>query len=109
MRKLRLDIEEVAVESFDVAPPDPHGRGTVAGHATDLRFCTQDIGGCLNSYGCYTAYCNESAEIACPTATCNEGCTNNCPGWPANTWNQTCPVTCDWGYGCESGAPNCPA
>jgi hypothetical protein len=109
MRKLRLNLEDVSVESFETTAVDPDQRGTVKAHTafSCLNYTCQD-GGCLGSYGCHTAYCNYSGEIACPTATCQQGCTNNCPGYPPNTWNYTCPVTCDWGWGCESGQPNCP-
>jgi hypothetical protein len=104
MKKLKLNLDDVAVDSFETTSTDSPGRGTVRAHS---HWTCQETG-CLNTYGCDTAYCNQSDQIACPTATCHEGCTANCPGYPANTWNQTCPVTCDWGWGCESGQPNCP-
>jgi hypothetical protein len=107
MPKLKLDLDDVRVESFETTSPDPRLEGTVQGLQSTLHFsCVPE--GCGYSYGCNTAYCNESAEIACPTATCHPGCTADCPTYPDHTWNQTCPVTCDWGYGCESGQPICP-
>lgn len=107
MPKLKLNLEDVTVESFETTSPDLQIQGTVRGLQSTYQF-TCDPGGCMNTYGCNTAYCNQSAEIACPTATCHDGCTADCPGYPPQTWNQTCPVTCDWGGGCESGRPDCP-
>ncbi|HEX6040692.1 hypothetical protein [Longimicrobium sp.] len=107
MAKLKLDLNDVSVESFPTTPPDPRSDGTVQGLQSTLQF-TCVPGGCLGTYGCDTAYCYESQQIACPTATCQAGCTANCPTYPDRTWNQTCPVTCDWGNGCESTQPNCP-
>jgi hypothetical protein len=85
MKKLKLVLDDVAVETFEMTSSDLRMNGTVQGQQSYM-----------------------SAEIACPTATCHEGCTANCPTYPPVTWNQTCPATCDWGYGCESGYPNCP-
>lgn len=36
MKKLRLDVEELAVESFDVSPDRPDGEGTVHGRQDKL-------------------------------------------------------------------------
>lgn len=103
-----MNIDDVTVESFDTTSPASLTHGSVRGLQSTFRF-TCDEGGCLNTYGCDTAYCAESQQLACPTATCQEGCTADCTSGPRPSWDQTCPVTCDYGYGCESGAPNCPA
>lgn len=107
MAKLKLNLEAIAVETFETTTPDPQAQGTVQALQSTLKW-TCDPGGCLYTAGCNTAFCNPSAEIYCPTATCQAGCTANCPTYPPNTWNQTCPPTCDWGHGCDSGQPTCP-
>ena len=106
MARMKLKLDEIEVSTFELTGESAEARGTVEGMQSGLGF-TCDPGGCMNSYGCHTAYCNQSAEIYCPTATCHEGCTAGCTG--GHTWDQTCPPTCDWGGGCESGSPYCPA
>lgn len=91
MAKLKLNLEAVAVETFETTAPDRREQGTVEGLQNTAP------------------YCSPSAEIYCPTATCHDGCTADCPGYPPVTWNQTCPPTCHRGEGCESGQPTCPA
>lgn len=108
MKKLRLDLDEISVETFSVTPTLAESAGTVEGQQSGLpsctMFCTIQWGSaCGNTQGC-----QPSAEIYCPTATCHDGCTADCPGYPAYTWNQTCPPTCHLGGGCESTQPECP-
>lgn len=66
MRKIRLDAEDLSVESFDTAAGEGKA-GTVRGHSD-----TYDIDGC-NSY-----YSN--------CATCLQGCAYN---------TRTCQASCD--------------
>ena len=77
--KLRLEVEQLAVESFDTAA-DGRARGTVAGHQSATDFCSDECtlqysacgpdtclyscGGTCGSYTCYL--CN--ATVACGTA-----------------------------------------
>ncbi len=84
MPKLKLNTEDVSVESFETVWTDAEARGTVR------------------------AQSNVSGELPCPTATCFDGCSGDCPTRPPYTWNQTCPPTCHMGEGCYSGAPQCP-
>lgn len=51
MKKLKLDLERLAVETFDAGRAGAAGRGTVQGHVrySDIRYC----GSSANSY-CYT-------------------------------------------------------
>lgn len=97
MKKLKLDLDEINVETFTVTGSDRDDAGTVKAHSGGGY-------GCTDAY--CTWYCNQSAEIACPTATCFVGCTEGCTRGPS--WDYTCPLTCDWGGGCESGQLTCP-
>jgi hypothetical protein len=72
MKKMSLDMEQLAVESFETSNPDPR-RGTVAGYEseTDLVSCTS----------CDRTYCGQSCEFCSGYNTCN-GCTGSaCPSW----------------------------
>jgi len=88
MRKLKLDLEHLAVESFDVAN-DSAGEGTVEAHAPVTRLSCNSCaiscnGTCplpcdtgFQSECCtgepYTGCCNPTHEY-----TCGEACTQVC-------------------------------
>ena len=65
MRKIRLDIDNLAVESFDTARPEEKKTGTVRGHAVTLVVDTCpnfSKGTCFQSCGtdlrpCIEPYC----------------------------------------------------
>lgn len=78
MTKLRLRMEDLAVESFDSSPARPQ-RGTVMGQETWYPTeCT-----CQGQYTCVES---------CPQ-TCWETCDATCP-WNHTCW-ETCGLTCD--------------
>jgi hypothetical protein len=53
MRKMKLEIDRLVVESFAIKDADTGGRGTVHGNAV-TRFCT-DLSACHSCTGsCYT-------------------------------------------------------
>ena len=71
MRKLRLRLETLAVETFDVAGGEA-GKGTVQGHQQSNRFTfcwTQPEQGvtCLPGYTC--PECAYSVDPTCPEET----------------------------------------
>lgn len=83
MRKLRLSLENLAVESFETTRPEA-GRGTV--HAeqacTCVTYCT-----CPGMATC--------GDLTCPVQnTCNDTCEDTCDNW-------TCLVTCGFSN-CET-------
>ena len=103
MKKLRLSVEDIAVESFATLPQGAR-RGTVGGHGYSDTTCNQIICDCpTNGYEhtCNTcqASCNGSCEASC------DGTCVNCPGPSAGG---TCDASCDWtcgstceGYSCR--------
>jgi hypothetical protein len=85
MKKLKLSLDALEVESFSVEGPAPH-KGTVPG---------QQIGS------------NDSMCFSCgPTCqgTCNSEC-GSCAGscWPDPTCYATCAHTCEQSCGCYGG------
>jgi hypothetical protein len=74
MKKLSLQLDQLAVESFETSPPEP-GRGTVLGNAPDDGL----YGGTFDS---------TCREIRC-------GCTY---------FQGTCDLSCGGGLGCEPSA-----
>lgn len=75
MRKLRLDLEAISVESF--APDARHGTkpGTVDGHAKATYACTAGWDGCpaetVDQWTCVYAMCLETyAGWSCDFSTC---------------------------------------
>ena len=68
MKKVKLEMEELAVESFDTGAEGASGRGTVIGNVlyTDIRYCqsaqpcyTDNEPECAtNWYGCNTNQCS---------------------------------------------------
>lgn len=67
MRKLKLDIEQLAVESFTLADGDPHVRGTIRGKQATM-FCTR-----FDSCDGYT--CQISCHGSCRTGlNCQQIC-----------------------------------
>jgi hypothetical protein len=83
MRKLKLDLDALDVESFDANPPAAEDRGTVQGAAPppDNQLPPDDTtggGGSGNIY-CISAYpCVPSNEATCNAATCGHTCWPTC-------------------------------
>jgi hypothetical protein len=65
MKKLRMDIEALDVESFPVAPDAPVFRGTV--HAADGMLATRQLY-CTNGDTCRTS-CGLVGNCTCPPPT----------------------------------------
>jgi hypothetical protein len=74
MKKLRLQVEELAVESFDTSYLQ-HERGTVEGHSgtcTDPESCDYSCHSLLPSDCC-------TVDVTCP-ASCAQSCQVSCNG-----------------------------
>jgi hypothetical protein len=73
--KLRLNLDQLTVDSFDTAT-EPAVKGTVFGEqCTCYTNCT-----CPGCYTCDHTYCNQD--------TCQVSCEGSCEGW-------TCGETCN--------------
>ena len=90
MRKLRLDLDALVVDSFDSSPGRRDGRGTVRGHATEAGGNTCD-------------YCVVNAThefVSCYASDCG------CPVWTQQgCYSAGCSVTCRWADTCGDGCP----
>jgi hypothetical protein len=84
MRKVKLQLESLAVESFDTSPPEPE-EGTVAAHQVWLTAgtCAVSCGGSCFQTGCS---CYNTCIQTCPD-TCWASCGGTC-------WEYTCADTC---------------
>jgi hypothetical protein len=78
MRKLKLSVDALQVESFHAEAPQPN-RGTVAGHTGPEE--------CVSPYG--------SCERWCTDGTCNNTCPASCFG-TCGTCGNSCNGTCDF-------------
>lgn len=90
MRKIRLDVDALEVESFEVGGID--GAGTVRGHASDDGTCaSMDLyapEGCAGG-GNTQVPCGGGATCSCQPQTCNGTCFH------------TCKFSCEGGLTCE--------
>jgi len=74
MRKIKLDVESLSVESFATASA-PRAKGTVLGHEPTRGHNTQ----CASAYdACPTGFCAPTYDIAC-TQTCDTYDPEICP------------------------------
>ena len=66
MRKLKLDVEQLAVESFAIRDEHTDARGTIRGNAVTERFC---------SFGSGCNTCQLSCNGSCATTyNCQQVC-----------------------------------
>ncbi|HEX5869898.1 MAG TPA: hypothetical protein VFY65_05775 [Longimicrobium sp.] len=94
MRKLRLQLDDLRIDTFDTTAPQ-RARGTVFGEQ-----CT-----------CWTQ-CGQNTCPGCPTcdASCNGTCAGSCNGTCAScdaSCNGTCDWTCDYTCGDSCGGYTC--
>lgn len=106
MAKLKLDLTNLRVDSFDPAPLDAGMRGTVLARASVWGLCTTPDGSCAVFCSYNQESCYGSCDTVCLTcrscdATCYEpGCTEtqkwSCEGTTCvATCAATCAATCD--------------
>jgi hypothetical protein len=80
MRKLKLSVGELQVESFHAVNLAAE-RGTVAAHSEPWE--------CVSPYGSCERYCTQDS-----CNTCQGSCYGTCGGTCANTCGDTCGNTC---------------
>ena len=104
MKKLKLDMDDLRVESFHTAGAPTLKRGTVRGHAT-LRHCTEFVD-CTIDFGCGTVGCGtgDCTNVASCNGTCDASCNGSCASCAATCGN-SCGGTCD--ATCASCAYSC--
>jgi len=92
MSKMRLHLDDLAVESFETTPQPTPRRGTVDAYAT------------IRQGTCPVRYCEPTdaatCYYTCDDATCAATCANTCPNTCAQTCDDpscanTCAYTCD--------------
>lgn len=82
MSKIRLEMDELAVETFVLAEEEG-GRGTVRGLSYYITY--------YNSCNCETAYCNTNGDICTqgPGDTCWDECQRSTVPWNP-CWTNLC-------------------
>jgi hypothetical protein len=100
MSKIKLDIENLTVESFATTAPERRG-GTVFAHESENTLCAV----CTGSEGSpYKSACDFSCEWECgsPSAACgtNYGCPPPSEGCTGTTGTDISGTTCD-NSGCD--------
>jgi hypothetical protein len=86
MAKLKLQLEDLMIDSFDTTPVEK-AKGTVFGEqCTCWTQCGQNT-----CPGCPT--CNASCNGTCDASACNGTCDASCNG---TCGGYSCAYTCDW-------------
>lgn len=57
MRKVRLDMEALQVDRFDVLPAERAGKGTVVGQGGQTDGCSVGDYTCFEEFTCYMGSC----------------------------------------------------
>ncbi|MET0396458.1 MAG: pinensin family lanthipeptide [Longimicrobiaceae bacterium] len=92
MRKLKLDLDDLEVESFVTTPAVAKG-GTVLGYATRIACGVETVDFPQSCDGvCTSYYCTD--EYSCAYTGCGD-----CTQVPTNAF-YTCPQTCAASCGC---------
>jgi hypothetical protein len=106
MKKLSLDLDQLAVESFDTSGPE-RSRGTVRGFDITASTCYEENCGCITDGGTCNTDCGQNTcDNTCNQASCaGDSCVNLCPTGGAHTCIQpscfySCPGTCMPGDTC---------
>jgi hypothetical protein len=125
MKKLKLNLEDLRVESFETMPPNVRGRGGTVFGKFDTGDCRDTQADCTTIENCSAGcsdYCtnepvptHENTCLNCgdtvndgcsPTRDCNGGTWNNpsCPPGCGNTSDATCgnAYTCAQWYTCNN-------
>jgi hypothetical protein len=95
MNKLKLSVEELAIESFDTTAPPRKREGTVFGEQGTCTCATQcTCPGCPTCYNTCLYTCDDATCPACPT--CADTCANTCDDFSCaescggTCWNPRC-------------------
>lgn len=105
MRKVRLVLEDLSVESFDTTPDAARpGRGTVHGQGVAAEEQTQWPGQCDTYPNCPSPLCVDTPLASCDDASCRWTCGSSCNGTCQSCYScDSCQDTCD--YTCGACVP----
>lgn len=110
MKKLKLDLDNLRVDSFDTTPAEGNGgRGTVFGHAESFQYgCTDGAScdSCAGSCGTCEASCCGTCNTCytnCGTCPCDYSCNGSCYSC-GGSCDYSCGGTCDQ-YDCTARCP----
>jgi hypothetical protein len=81
MKKLKLNLEDLKVESFETSINQKKRIGTIKGFAPPFTETN-----CIQ--------CEPTEQVECPTLSCGGTCPNTCLNTCAATCPDTCPVSC---------------
>ena len=92
MKKLKLDLDDLKVESFETTPEVSNSRGTVVGYG-------------FNTFGRCETFDLLTCFEPCETNTCGHTCANTCANTCGSTCGNTCGATCGSTCGSTCGCP----
>jgi hypothetical protein len=99
MAKLKLQLEDLTIDSFDTSPAKKE-KGTVFGEqCTCWTYCGQNT-----CPGCPT--CGNTCNGTCDASACNGTCDASCNG-TCYSCNWTCEWTCEYTCGDSCGGYTC--
>ena len=92
MRKIRLHLESIAVESFHTTPPHP-AEGTAVAHQFSGQPATCGATCARTCWETCPASCDDATCVTCPTCFCE---TDTCPGGGSGVpcTDATCALVC---------------
>jgi hypothetical protein len=97
MKKTRLDLDSLSVESFDTTAA-PEGRGTVHGNADTFQSYCSDGRTCIDTcdYTCnqYNATCGSTCVGSCEPSGCGTCVDASCGDTYCGTCDPHCCCTC---------------
>jgi len=100
MKKLKLNIDDLKVESFEVNQKNDNSKGTIKGFAT-ATIVTRPEGGPDCPGNATDPFYHETCDYAYTCAgTCDVTCPNTCDVTCGSTCGSTCGMSCDcstWG------------
>ncbi|MDB4947549.1 MAG: hypothetical protein JWM27_198 [Gemmatimonadetes bacterium] len=97
MHKLKLDLDQLSVESFDTNPPEGTQRGTVKGHS---HVCVSPFDTCAALSCNYTCGTCDPSCASCASCfntcydTCGASCFGTCATCQTNCQQESCVYAC---------------
>lgn len=97
MKKMKLSLDDLKVESFQTTPEESNDKGTVVGYITcDLTLCEECGVGCGATQ---TPSCNGTCDPSC-NGTCDPSCGGTCDATCSGCNGVTCLGYCNTDFAC---------